>query len=122
MTFPGEIGENWAGARALAAQRPPLHDLACFHCQPAAEKYLKALLQEFGVAVPKTHDLESVLDLLLPHDATFAALRRCLTSLSRYAVGYRYPGLRATRRRMEAALRHAERVRGEVRVRLGLPL
>lgn len=113
--------EDWDGARALAAQKPPLRDLVCFHCQQAAEKYLKALLQEKGAAVPKTHELEDLLDLLLPHDATLAPLRRGLASLSQYAVEYRYPGSRATRRRMEAALRNATRARRELRVRLGLP-
>ena len=34
------------GARRLARARPPLPDLVCFHCQQAAEKYLKALAQE----------------------------------------------------------------------------
>ena len=36
--------DDWDGARNLAARTPPLIDLACFHCQQAAEKYLKALL------------------------------------------------------------------------------
>src|SRR5262249_8357187 len=99
----------------------PLHDLVCFHCQQAAEKYLKALLQEAGAAVPRTHDLEDLLDLLLPHDATLARLRSRLRFLNRYAVDYRYPDLRATTRQMQAALRHAERVRLESRARLGLP-
>jgi HEPN domain-containing protein len=71
--------------------------------------------------VPRTHDLEDLLDLLLPHDATLAPLRRGLHSLTRYAVEVRYPGLRATTRRMRAALRQAERVRRELRIRLGLP-
>jgi HEPN domain-containing protein len=93
----------------------------CFHCQQAAEKYLKALLQEYRVVVPKTHDLGNLLNLLLPHDATLSPLRRNLKSLSRYAVEYRYPGLRATTRRMTAAVRHAERIRREIRNRLGLP-
>jgi hypothetical protein len=70
--------------------------------------------------VPKTHELKDLLDLLLPHDPTLAPLLRVLISLSRYAVDYRYPGLRATRRQMTAALRHAGRVRQEIRVRLGL--
>src|SRR5262249_26333235 len=113
--------EDWAGANELATRKPPLRDLACFHCQQAAEKYLKALLQEGGAAVPRTHDLEELLDLLLPHDPTLAPLRRGLISLTQYAVDYRYPGPRATRRQMEAALRQAGRVRREIRVRLGLP-
>jgi HEPN domain-containing protein len=93
----------------------------CFHCQQAAEKYLKAQLQEIGLAVPRTHDLEILLDLLLPNDSTLAPLRRALRSLTRYAVGFRYPGVRATTRRMQAAMRQAERVRRESRARLGLP-
>jgi hypothetical protein len=72
--------------------------------------------------VPKTHKLKDLLNLLLPHDATLAPLRRILQSLSIYAVDYRYPDMRATTRQMKAALRHVERVRGEVRSRLGLPV
>jgi HEPN domain-containing protein len=113
--------EDIEGARILAAQAKPTRDAACFHCQQSAEKYLKALLQELGLAVPRTHDLEDLLDLLLPHDATLAPLRRGLKSLTGYAVEFRYPGVRATTRRMQAALRQAERVRRELRVRLGLP-
>lgn len=113
--------EDWEGASGLVGRKPLLRDLVCFLCQQAAEKHLKALLQENGAAVPKIHERESLLDLLLPHDATLAPLRRILRSLTRYAVVYRYPGVRATTRRMTAALRHTERVRGEVRRRLGLP-
>jgi hypothetical protein len=71
--------------------------------------------------VPRTHNLEDLLDLFLPYDATLAPLRRVLVSLGRYAVDYRYPDMRATTRQMQRALHHAERVRLESRVRLGLP-
>ena len=114
--------EYWEGANELAARNLPLPDLACFHCQQAAEKYLKALLQESGAAVPRTHDLEDLLDLLLPHAVSLARLRRGLASLGRYAVDYRYPGRTATRRNMQSALRHADRLRREVRTRLGVAL
>lgn len=113
--------EDFQGARDMAGRTPPLRNLACFHCQQSAEKYLKAWLQQLGLAVPRTHDLEDLLDVLLPHDATLAPLRRGLRSLTRYAVEFRYPGVRATTRRMQAALRYAERVRRELRARLGLP-
>jgi len=113
--------EDMEAARSLAALARPKRDAACFHCQQAAEKYLKALLQELGAAVPRTHDLEDLLDLLLPHDATLKPLRRGLGSLTRYAVEYRYPGPRARTREMQSALRIAERVREELRIRLGLP-
>ena len=114
--------EDWEGACQLATGKPPLRDLVCFHCQQAAEKYLKALLQDHGVAVPKTHNLSDLLNLLLPGDATLIPLRRALLALTRYAVDYRYPGSRTTTRQMQTALRHAGRVRREVRERLGLPL
>ena|SRR6266498_1061197 len=113
--------EDVAAARGLAVVKPPPRDAVCFHCQQAAEKYLKALLQELGDPVPRTHDMEDLLDLLLPHDATLAPLRRSVASLTKFAVEYRYPGRRATTRQMQSALRVAERVRREVRSRLGLP-
>ena len=69
-------------ARNLAAEQQPLPDQVNFHCQQSAEKYLKALLQELGLAVPKTHDLEDLLHLLVPHDGTLAPLRRGLRSLT----------------------------------------
>lgn len=113
--------EDIEAAKALAGRTPPARNAACFHCQQAAEKYLKALLQERGAAVPRTHDLKDLLDLLLAHDPTLAPLRRNLTGLTKYAVEYRYPGLRATTRQMQSALRTTERVRRELRARLGLP-
>ncbi len=113
--------EDVDAARALAAQRPPRRDAASFHCQQAVEKYLKALLQELGAAVPRTHDLKQLLGLLLPHDATLAPLGRSTASFTKYAVEYRYPGVRATTRQMQAAMRAMQRVRAALRVRLGLP-
>jgi len=112
--------DDWDAACELATRSPPLRDAACFHCQQAAEKYLKALLQEKGAPIPRTHDLEDLLDLLLPHDSTLAPFRRGLNALTKFAVEYRYPGVRATTNRMKVALRRAERVRSEIRARLGL--
>lgn len=112
--------EDLEAAREMSVTSPPLRNIACFHCQQSAEKYLKALLQEIGLVVPKTHNLNDLLNLLLPQDGSLAPLRRGLRSLSQYAVGYRYPGVRATTKQMQAALRHAERARIELRVRLGL--
>jgi HEPN domain-containing protein len=108
-------------ARQLAAQTPVYRVQVCFHCQQAAEKYLKALLHERGVGVPRTHELDTLVLLLLPHAPSLRTLRRGLRTLSRYAVEYRYPSERATSRQMQSALRTAERVRTELRARLGLP-
>jgi HEPN domain-containing protein len=94
--------------------------LICFHSQQAAEKYLKAILQELGLAIPRTHDLGDLLDRLVPHDATLRPLRRGVLFLKQFAVEYRYPGENATRRQAQAAIRWAEQVRRESRDRLGL--
>lgn len=113
--------EDREAARELAAHRPPRRNAACFHCQQAVEKYLKALLQELSISFSKTHDLELLLDLLLPHASTLNALRRRLDALTNFAVDYRYPLVRATRRQMQAALRTMERARRELRAWLGVP-
>ena len=63
-----------AGAQSLADIKPVLNDLVCFHCQQAAEKYLKALMLELGLPPPRTHSLQQLLNLLLPHAAN---LNRC---------------------------------------------
>ncbi len=112
---------DWRGAVRLDADPDRLNDLIGFHCQQAAEKYLKAFLQELGLPVPRTQHLEDLLDLLLPHDPTLKGIRRRLTSLTDFAVDYRYPAISGTTRQAKAALRAAERVREELRRRLGLP-
>jgi HEPN domain-containing protein len=91
-----------------------------FHCQQAAEKYLKAWLQENGLPLPKTHDLEKLLDDLLPHDATLGVFRAGLVRLTRYAVDYRYPGIHATSAQAQSAVRFAARFRDAIRQRLNI--
>lgn len=69
-----------------------LLEAACFHAQQCVEKALKALLVQRGVLFPRTHVLETLLDLLkeaklelpLEVDESF--------TLTQYAVQTRYPG------------------------------
>jgi HEPN domain-containing protein len=112
--------QDWEVAHKLADENLPPRDIVCFLCQQAAEKYLKAILQESGRVVPRTHDLVNVLNLLLPGNATLVPLRRKSRSLTRYAVDYRYPGMMASKRQMAAALRHADQIRLECRSKLNL--
>ncbi|MBI1914537.1 MAG: HEPN domain-containing protein [Planctomycetes bacterium] len=98
----------------------PLHDIVCFHCQQCAEKYLKGLLEELGLAVPRTHVLEDLLTLLLPHHLTLRSSRRGLVFLSDFAIGPRYPGRKASKRQAASALRWAGQVRTAVRALLGI--
>ena len=67
-------------------------DLLCYHCQQAAEKYLKALQLHFGQEVKKTHDLEILLDLLAPFSVVIdlETYDKALI-IKNYAVQIRYP-------------------------------
>ena len=108
-------------ALALARKRKvPLHDQVCFHCQQAAENYLKARLEEAGIASPKTHDLEKLLVLILPVEPLWLALRPALQALSDYAVDFRYPGSAATATDARQAIKDMRVVRKEVRAAFGL--
>jgi HEPN domain-containing protein len=97
-----------------------LHDVVCFHAQQAAEKYLKALLEELGDEVPRTHNLIALLKVLVPHHNSLRAFRRGLDFLTRFAVDTRYPGDNASKRQATSSLHWATRVRHSCRAILGI--
>ncbi len=68
-------GDFVTAQRELLARKWPNYDAACFHAQQCAEKYLKARLQEEGIAFTKTHDLSALLDLMLPIEPAWASMR-----------------------------------------------
>jgi HEPN domain-containing protein len=81
---------------------------------------LKALLDESGVALSKTHDIGALLALLQPRYASLRRFRRGLRFLTLFAVDPRYPLLRTTKRQARAALRWAGEVREACRALLGI--
>lgn len=79
----------------VAQQEPEgnvLRETLCFHAQQAVEKALKAVLIHHGRVIPKTHNIATLLTLLvevvpaLPPEVLAAA------ALTDYAVGMLYPG------------------------------
>lgn len=112
---------DFLAAIALARRRKtPLHDHVCFNCQQCAEKYLKARLEEAGIHYPKTHDLEKLLQLVLPVEPLWGALRPAFKSLSGFAVEFRYPGAEATASDAAQAVKDAKAIRKEARIALGV--
>src|SRR5262249_34679269 len=99
--------DDYRAAAILARAREPFHDQVCFHCQQSAEKSLKALLEELGIDVEKTHELRNLQTPLLPHHPSLGGLRRGLDFLTNFAVNPRYPGKNATKRQAGAARRWA---------------
>jgi HEPN domain-containing protein len=77
-------------------------------------------LAELAQPVPRTHDLEDLLGLLLASYSQLAPLRRGLKFLIQFAVEARYPGFQASKKQAMAALRWAGRVRDACRRILGI--
>jgi HEPN domain-containing protein len=88
-------GDFATAQRELQVQEMPNYDAVCFHSQQCVEKYLKACLQEENIAFNRIHDLSRLLDLLLPVEPRWEALRPTLEVLTAYAVEFRYPGISA---------------------------
>jgi len=107
-------------ASQAATADKPFHDQVCFLCQQSAEKYLKTLLAEARLGIPRTHNLDDLLSLLLPHHPSLRSLRRGLIFLTDFAVDIRYPGERASKRQAASALRWAGKVREACRALLGV--
>lgn len=112
---------DWICATVLARRRKiPLHDQACFHFQQSAEKYLKARMEEAGTHFPKTHDLQQLIQLVLPVEPLWSVLLPAAIHLTRYAVGFRYPGSEATEAEVKKAREDARAIRHKVRTALGV--
>lgn len=80
---------DFVATKKLAQGSHPLHDQVCFLCQQSAEKYLKALLVELNLRVPRTHNLVALLPLLTPSYGSLRSLRRGLDYLTGFAVDTR---------------------------------
>ena len=78
----------------LSAQRlieiePVILDTACFHCQQAVEKSLKAFLIFKGIPIEKTHNLNFLIGECAIIDPDFCNMD--LMEMNSYAVKIRYP-------------------------------
>jgi len=66
-------------------------EIICYHCQQAAEKYLKAVLCYNGIIPPKIHVLETLCALCSEFDSSFNQIAKDCAYLSPFAVSARYP-------------------------------
>jgi HEPN domain-containing protein len=76
-------------AQRLLEIEPIILDNACFHCQQAIEKYLKAYLIYNGVEVERTHDIIFLLSQCADFDQIFREIDPL--NINVYAVKGRYP-------------------------------
>jgi HEPN domain-containing protein len=83
---------DYCAAERLVKDPEPLREIIAFHCQQAAEKYLKAFLVSLQIEFPKTQDLQELLELLAPVRPDVAAMLEGIDVLSPFGVKIRYPG------------------------------
>lgn len=62
-----------------------------FHCQQAAEKYLKAYLVYLGIPFIKTHEIGELITKCETKDREIRALKEEADKLTDYAIEIRYP-------------------------------
>ncbi len=95
------------------------YDIACFHCQQVAEKYLKGFLAYHNVKFPFVHDLKQLLPLCKGADATLVLDETAIEGLTDYAVASRYDNtFSPPRDEVEQALAAATNLRNAFRSRL----
>jgi len=113
--------EDFLAATALNRRRKkPLWNIVSFHAQQAVEKYLKARLEESALAVPRTHDLVYLLNLVAAVEPLWLAYHSALSLLASYAVQTRYPGSSVTKADTRHAMRLCRQFRKEARRAFGL--
>lgn len=106
----------------LASQAKPLpFDTACFHCQQAAEKFIKAFLVFHRKTFPFTHNLADLVAICMQVDLSFAAIQRKAETLTPFAVEIRYPDdfYMPSRKETEEAFAVATEVKAFILAKIG---
>lgn len=112
---------DWLLAVSLMRRRkPPVRDQVCFHFQQSAEKYVKARMEEAGIRIPRIHQIDQLIQLVLGIEPLWSALMSAASRISDYAVRIRYPGNEATAAEMRRCHQDAKAIRHEARAALGL--
>ena len=68
-------GDLLTARREYRARKSPNYDAVCFHTQQAAEKSMKAVLQEHGMSIPRIHSLADLLALIAKNDVGFMIIQ-----------------------------------------------
>jgi HEPN domain-containing protein len=90
---------------------PKQLDIACFHCQQAAEKALKGFLAYCDIEPPKTHDVALLCEMCIEQDDSFNELYDASSDLTPYGVATRYPKeTEITETMTQKAINHAQTI------------
>ncbi|MBF0342911.1 MAG: HEPN domain-containing protein [Nitrospirae bacterium] len=107
-------------------QDDSLYDIACFHAQQCAEKYLKGFLVYNEVDFPKTRSIEYLIFICKPFAPAIQSILTDVEVLSIYAVETRYPMDDATyditRQEAQKAIVLAQKVKSTITTLMGTNL
>jgi len=118
-----DIAQEWfkiaeldsSSAEFLQKMHPIPVEIICYHCQQAAEKYLKGFLALNGEEVKKTHDLIQLNKICQKYEETFKTLGEECLMLTDYGVNIRYPfPMNINEADMQIALRNAQKIKNFV--------
>lgn len=88
-TWLDKAGQDLISAQRLLEIEPAILDNACFHCQQAIEKSLKAFLIYHGTDIERTLNVIFLLSQCAGFDPVFASVDPL--NINAYAVQGRYP-------------------------------
>ena len=102
-----------AAADFLAANmHPVLTDIIAFHCQQAAEKYLKGALVILGEEPPYIHNVDKLCIMAEKHRASFVSISSLCSIITHFSVQPRYDlGLSLSEQDMRLVLAHTKTIR-----------
>ena len=113
--------EDYNAAKWLLQSPNTLYNSICFHAQQCIEKYLKVWLQEVNISFSKTHDLEELLNLIVPTIPAWHLWQPDFKVITAYTVESRCPGDSATADNTQHAMHICDEVRQGVRTQFNLP-
>jgi HEPN domain-containing protein len=86
-----EFGNADLVACEVSKNNEILSNIVLYHAQQAVEKCFKAIIEEKGVGMPRTHDLTRLHSLLKPH-LKFEVDSTLLQTIDTIYTSSRYPG------------------------------
>ncbi|MCX6237571.1 MAG: HEPN domain-containing protein [Bacteroidia bacterium] len=100
-------------AKVIFLHLPDYFDTIAFHCQQAAEKYLKAALIFYRIEFSRSHDLVYLLELLSKKIEVDDSRFKRAFSLNSFGVQIRYPNkiVKLTKQELELAIEISEEFR-----------
>ena len=96
----------------LETMHPSPFEIICYHCQQAAEKFIKGLIISFDIEVEKTHDLSKLLNTLVPLTDVPETFMESAERLTMFSVRVRYPNeLPIDETQTKLAIAQAEKIK-----------